>query len=339
MSEPQNPKKDKFSHEVRLLLASLLSMAVILLWARFFAPKPRVTPPQPTSTSQTAPAPGATGQPATSASPSQERGAPGRGVPAATTVASQAKVAPKSDTQDRTIVVENDLYRVEFSNLGAVVKSWQLKKYLDDSKPQRILDLVHPQAAEQTGGWPFAVVLDDPELEKEANVGLFVALVPEPGPQELEPKRPYAVLPTGPLKAPTSLQFSWSNGHLEITKTLHFDHSYVVRVETSAKLNGAPITAGLAWLGGFGDLTVTNPAPVETVDVYYSENGKLTNYPHKKLEGPEKWAAGVWQGGKDWTGIEDRYFTAAFLPPNGAAHGNRKKPGPTIKSGRKHKWW
>jgi YidC/Oxa1 family membrane protein insertase len=95
-----------------------------------------------------------------------------------------------------------------------------------------------------------------------------------------------------------------------------------VRVEMTAKLNGAPILAGLAWRGGFGDLTVVNPAPVETVSTYSSESGKLTDLSYKKLEGPEKWGRGVWQGGKDYTGIEDRYFTAAFLPANGAAPGN-----------------
>jgi YidC/Oxa1 family membrane protein insertase len=302
VSEPQPQKKDKFSHEIRLLVASLLSMAVILLWARFFAPKTRSTPPQPQSAAQTAPAPPATAPkqpPAT-----QEKGSQPRNAAAARAVAPQASAAPKSDTEEHTIVVENDLYRVEFSNRGAVVKSWQLKKYLDDSKPQRILDVVHAQAAEQTGGWPFAVELDDPELEKEANGGLY-----------------QVSSAATTVEAPADAQFSWSNGHLEITKTFHFDRSYVVRAETSAKLNGAPITAGLTWLGGFGDLTVTNPAPVETVNVYYSENGKVVSYPHKKLEGPEKWPPGVWQGGKDWTGVEDRYFTTAFLPPNGAAPG------------------
>jgi YidC/Oxa1 family membrane protein insertase len=86
-------------------------------------------------------------------------------------------------------------------------------------------------------------------------------------------------------------------------------------------LNGKPITAGLGWLGGFGDLTVTNPAPVETVQTYYSEGGKVSTYLHKKLDGLDKWGPGVWQGGKDFVGIEDRYFTAAFLPANGAAPG------------------
>ena len=78
-----------------------------------------------------------------------------------------------ADAQERTIVVENALYRVEFSNRGAVVKSWQLKKYKDDAKPQRTLDLVHADSAQMTGGWPFSLVLDDPQLEKAANTGLY----------------------------------------------------------------------------------------------------------------------------------------------------------------------
>ena len=56
-------------------------------------------------------------------------------------------------------MVENALYRVEFSNRGAVVKSWQLKNYKDDSKPQKTLDLVHQQAAAETGGTPLGQVL------------------------------------------------------------------------------------------------------------------------------------------------------------------------------------
>jgi YidC/Oxa1 family membrane protein insertase len=288
VSEPQ---KKPLTAELRILVASLLSMGVILLWARFFGPKPPVVPPQANRPAQTAPAtPGVTPR-ASAGSPSPSRSA------VAASGTPPVSVPPKSDTQERPIVVENDLYHVEFSNRGAVVKSWQLKRYLDDSKPQRVLDLVHPQAAEQTGGWPFAVVLDDQQLESAANGGLY-----------------QISSPASNLNAPADVEFSWSDGHLEVTKRFHFDHSYVVRVETSAKLNGAPVKAGLAWLGGFGDLTVTNPAPVETVNAYYTENGKLAKFAHKKLDGPEKWAPGVWQGGKDWTGIEDRYFTAAFLP-------------------------
>jgi YidC/Oxa1 family membrane protein insertase len=291
-------QKDKFTPELRILVASLLSMGVILLWAKFFGPKPPVQPPQANRPAVSAPA---TPGPATSS--------PATSLPAAATAAAMApaapiSVTPVSDAQERNIVIENDLYRAEISNRGAVVKSWQLKKYMDDAKPQRVLDVVHPDASQQTGGWPFAVVLDDEQLQNAANAGLYQSSSTATS-----------------LHAPADAEFTWSDGHLEIKKHFRFDHTYVVRVETSASLNGRPIQAGLGWLGGFGDLTVTNPAPVETVSTYYSEGGKITTYLHKKLDGLDKWGPGVWQGGKDFVGIEDRYFTVAFLPLNGAAPG------------------
>jgi len=286
---PLGRPKDKFTPELRILVASLLSMAVILLWAKFFGPKQPVNLPQQNQPAQVSTAtPGNT----TPASTPSAAAAPAK-ISAATTPA----VSPTTDSQERTIVVENALYRVEFSNRGAVVKSWQLKNYKDDSKPQKTLDLVHQQAATETGGWPFALVFDDPQLGTLANSGLYKISSD-----------------SNSLEAPADLTFTWSDGHLQVTKKFHFDHSYTVNVETTVTNNGNHVMAGLGWLGGFGDLTVTNPIPVETVFIFYSESGKLTTLPHKKLDGPEKWG-NVWQGGKEFAGIEDRYFTAAFLPP------------------------
>ena len=291
-------QKDKFTPELRILVASLLSFAVIILWAKFFGPKPPVQPPQSNRPAVTAPAAPGAATPVP-ANPSQ---APA--IASAIAPAAAASVAVKRASQERTIVVENSLYRVEISNSGAVVRSWQLKNYKDDAKPQRVLDVVHPEASQQTGGWPFSVVLDDEQLQNAANAGL------------------YQISSDGTtLHAPAEVEFAWSDGHLEVTKHFRFDHTYVVRVEASVKLNGSPIPAGIGWLGGFGDLTVTNPAPIETVSTYYSEGGKISTFLHKKLDGVEKWGPGIWQGGKEFTGIEDRYFTAAFLPASGATSG------------------
>jgi YidC/Oxa1 family membrane protein insertase len=302
VSEPQ--KKFKLTHELRIVVASLLSLVVILLWAKFFGPKPPGVPPQGSRSVQTAPATPGSATPNTAA-PATNSTAGSRATGTSMSGVAQVAIPPKSEAQERTIVVENDLYRVEFSNRGAVVKSWQLKKYTDDSKPPRILDLVHAQAAEQTGGWPFAVALNDEQQESAANSALYQVSTPASN-----------------LHAPADAEFSWSDGHLEVTKHFHFDHTYVVRVETSAKFNGAPMVAGMSWLGGFGDLTVSNPAPIDTVSVFHDENGKLTTIMAKKLDGPEKWPHGVWQAGKDWTGIQDRYFTAVFLSPTGAPPGS-----------------
>jgi YidC/Oxa1 family membrane protein insertase len=305
-------QKDKFTPELRILVAALLSMVVILTWAKYFGPKPPSQPPQASRPGQTAPG---TSGPTAATSPTTA-GSQNPALPAVTAAAPPANVPRRSDSQERTITIENNLYRVEFSNQGAVVRSWKLKKYTDDTKPPQkcrdgsnppcVLDLVHQEASRQTGGWPFAVILDDEQLENAANGGLYQVSTS-----------------ANTLNAPADVEFTWSDGRLEVTKHFHFDHSYVVRAETSVKLNASPLKAGLAWLGGFGDLTVANPAPIETVTTYYSEGGKITNYPHKKLEGIDKWSAVAWhwQTGVDYAGIEDRYFAMAFLPPNGAAPG------------------
>jgi YidC/Oxa1 family membrane protein insertase len=290
---PIGPKKDKFTPELRILVASLLSMAIIILWTKYLGPKTPTHPPQQNPPAASAPATsGSSAQTPSQVSP------PPSLTPLTTSAAAVPAAPPIGDIQERTVVVENALYRVEFSNRGAIVKSWLLKKYKDDSKPQKILDLVHPKAAADTGGWPFSLVIDDPQLEKAANSGLYKFSGD-----------------STELSSPADLSFTWSDGHLEVTKKFHLDHSYVLNVETSVTYNGTRLHAGLAWRGGFGDLTVTNPIPVETVTTFYSENGKLSTFAHKKLDGPEKWG-NIWQGGKTFAGVADRYFAVTFLPPN-----------------------
>src|SRR3989475_5556417 len=241
-------QKDKFTPELRILVASLLSFGVIILWARFFGPKPPVQPTQANRPAQSAPA---TPGPATPpAAPSQATAPPSTMAPT-----KAASIAVKSDSQERTIVVENSLYRVEISNRGAVVKSWQLKNYKDDAKPERVLDVVHPEISQQTGGWPFSVVLDDEQLQNAANGGLYQLSSPATA-----------------LEAPAEVALNWSDGHLEVAKHFKFAHSYVVGVETSVKFNGRPMTAGLGWLGGVGDFTGSNPAPTENLGSYYSDS-------------------------------------------------------------------
>jgi YidC/Oxa1 family membrane protein insertase len=298
VSEPQ--KSTGLRPELRILVASLLSMFVIIAWAKFFAPK---GPPPSQQTNK----------PAVTAPANPEQTVPpigGSSAPAATTMAASKNppAAAKSDTQERTIVVENGLYRVEFSNRGGVVKSWKLKNYKDEAKPQRVLDVVHQDASQELNAWPLSVSLSDANLDQSANTGLYKSST---GSSEA----------TTTLTAPAELDFSWSDGHLEVTKHFKFDDSYVVQTEVSAKLDGKPVTAGLAWLGGFGDTTVQNPIPVETVSTFYSEGGKLNDFVHKKLDDQGKWGPALWQGGKDWAGIEDRYFTAVFLAPVGASPG------------------
>jgi len=311
----ESQKSTGLRPELRTLVASLLSLFVIIAWAKFFAPK--APPPSQQPNKPAASAPATSGQPAAPVG--------GTSTPVATSVAPvTAPPGPaKSDSQERTIVVENDQYRVEFSNRGAVVKSWQLKKYKDDAKPQRILDVVHQDASQELNAWPLSVSLGDPNLDQTANAGLY-QLAAFHATVSGAPDQPAATSRSDgavSFSAPVTFVFSWSDGHLEVTKQFKFADSYVVQTEVSAKLDGKPVTAGLSWLGGFGDTTVQNPIPVETVSTFYSEGGKLNGIVHKKLDDNGKWGPPLWQGGKDWAGIEDRYFTAVFLAPTGTQPG------------------
>ncbi len=271
----------ELSLERRALLAAVLSLAVIYGWGLLFKPPQPPKPPQ-----------AHVQQPATQ--PAEKP--PASATPAAAQAAPAAPPQAKGATQEKTIVVENGLYRVELSNRGGVVRSWQLKKYKDDAKPPRTLDLVHRETAQQTGGWPFSIALEDPELEKQANTALFEVA---PGAATLE--------------VPAEIVFEWSDAHLAISKRLKFDRSYVVQLETSVTLDGRPLAHGVAWLGGFGDTTVYMPA--ETVQVLASAGGKLESLPYKKLGTPDQPAQRLRQiGSFDYVGIEDRYFAAVFLP-------------------------
>ena len=68
--------------------------------------------------------------------------------------------------------VENEWYRITFSNRGGQVKHWILKKYNDTAgKP---LDMVQPQAAARFG-FPLSFFTYDQALTKQLNQALYQA--------------------------------------------------------------------------------------------------------------------------------------------------------------------
>ena len=69
-------------------------------------------------------------------------------------------------------VVENELYRITFTNRGGAVKSWVLKKYkADDEKTP--LDLVN-QAGAAKFGLPLSLFTYDAGLKNRLNSALYV---------------------------------------------------------------------------------------------------------------------------------------------------------------------
>jgi YidC/Oxa1 family membrane protein insertase len=205
--------------------------------------------------------------------------------------------------EERSIVIESNLYRVEISNRGAVVRSWQLRQFTDDHTPPRTLDLVHADAAQQSGSWPFSLVLDDPQQESAVNNALFEITSPATAPAA-----------GAVLHAPAELTLVWSDGHLEVTKRLNFNATYIVNVQTSVSLDGKPLRSSLAWVGGFGDSTAYRAAA--QTQVFTSAAGKLNTLAAKNLgKSGQTTVRETLPGPFDFVGIEDLYFAAAFLPP------------------------
>ena len=285
-------ERKEMSTETRSLLAAVLCLFVIGWSLIYKPPQPPPNNPAPAVTNSYKPAP---------AIP------PGTGAKSAAAPSAPATLRAAGD--ERSIIIESDIYRVEISNRGATVRSWQLKKFTDDNKPPRVLDLVHADAAQQSGSWPLSVALDDPDQESAVNTALFEITssgkIPDPGTV---------------LHAPAEISLAWSDGHLEVTKVLKFNESYIVSVDTSVKLDGKPLHIGIAWAGGFGDSTAYRAALQTTV--FNSAAGKFNTLAAKNLgkSGQTSTRANI-AGTFDYVGIEDLYFAAAFMPPF-TAHGD-----------------
>ena len=287
------------SDQARVALAFALALLVMVGWYFLNPPKPQ-PPPGSAGTAATRNAPNA---PGTAGAPSSPVAQPNQPVAAGSTGATSAP--PVSATGERSIVVESDLYRVELSNRGGVVRSWELKKYTDEGNPPRTLDLVNADLARQTGGWPLSLQLADSQQESTANQSLYVVKASsDRGAENTE----------NTIVPPAQIEFRWSDGKLDVTKTLKFDRSYVVGLETSVRQNGSPASYSVAWRGGFGDVTAFRAA-VQTL-VFNGRAGSVTNLATKNIGAPnQRSVAAEVPGTFDAVGIEDLYFAAAFLPP------------------------
>ena len=115
------------------------------------------------------------------------------------------------------------------------------------------------------------------------------------------------------MQAPADVTFHWSDGHLDVTKKLSFTPDYELTVECAVTVDGKAMPVAIAWRGGFGDKEVYNAA--QLVTVFYKQNGKLNLLQYKKLGVSGNQAEPAVQSGPlEYLGIEDQFFTAAFIP-------------------------
>jgi YidC/Oxa1 family membrane protein insertase len=272
MAEKSNPSKE-LSMEARLGIAVVLMCAVLFVTPYFnrqaspppkTAAKARVEEPKPVP--------------------------PPPPAPVASPVAASAATLSASIAAEKELdlpPLETDLFRIEMTNRGALVKSWTLKKYRDsDGKP---LELVSAAGVAKTG-FPFSIQIADRPLEWAAvNNALFAVKEIDGG-----------------------FEFEYSDGRTYAKKTIRLNPgSYLAEVRTEVRESGVPMKHRLAWRGGFGDSTVPN-APTTKRAVWFNiTDNKLVEHgaDHAK-SGPQ-----VNSGNFAFAGFEDQYFAIVDLPP------------------------
>jgi YidC/Oxa1 family membrane protein insertase len=285
--------------DMRSMMAFFLLMLVVLLGYQYFF-KPQQPEPAPASQSQSQ------SQPAQTASQPAAPGQPAQPPTAASSVQAPAATPTVAAALETETTVENEEYKIVFTNRGAQVKHWILKKYSDTAgKP---LDMVQPQASEKFG-FPLSLFTYEPALNEELNKKALYQLTASGAQPSVTG---YAEVP-----ATNALTFHYAANGLEVVKTFRFDTSYVLIVEAEVKRNGAPVRALVQWPAGLGDMEEFVPSsqprsqvPISASSLFaWSLEGKQNSIAAKKVSGnatldqPYEYAA-----------ITDLYFAAAFLP-------------------------
>lgn len=274
---------------------SLTTFAIVafaaLMAFQYFKPKENTPAPETQTQQQTQQMgqPAAPGQPASAAATAA----------AAPTVAVDTKAIVASTETETT--VENEMYKIVFTNRGGLVKQWILKKYFDSSgKP---LDMVQPELAARFG-FPLSLFTYEPALTSQLNQALYQVTVS--GAQSSSPAR---------LLAPGTLTFRYAQNGIDVVKTFHFDSSYVIGVDTEVRRNGLPVRALVAWPAGLGDMEEFLPAsqtrsPLPTPSqIIWSLGGKQDTTNATKVSGNA-----TFDQPYEYAAVSDLYFAAAFLP-------------------------
>jgi YidC/Oxa1 family membrane protein insertase len=290
LSEFQNPQNQPGGIDKRVMIIFAMTMLVLVLAQQY------MVKPQPPSNPQTAKnAPAAASNPGAAPEASGARSAIASGAASAAASGATQPVPALQAASEKTTVVENDLYRITFTNRGGLVKSWILKKYTDNKGQE--LDLVQQQAAAQYG-YPLSLWCGDGPLRERLNGALYVASE--------------SVASANGNDSAKDLSFEYADGDLAVKKEFHFDRSYAVGVKTSVRRGGSYVTALPAWPAGFGDATGLPSYAEQRLD--YVATGEDVKRLKLDKKGSAISGGRVDTGNFQWVGASDAYFGAVFLP-------------------------
>jgi YidC/Oxa1 family membrane protein insertase len=291
LNEIRNPQHEPGAEQRPIIVFAVIM--VLLLAGQYVVGKfGQQRPPAPAPTTSNAPTPKTEDKPVTSQNPpatQQTVAAAKAAVGTMPAPAAQKQAASETDT-----TIENDVVKIVFTNKGAQVKHWILKKHLSDDRKSQ-LDMVNARAAE-AHGYPLSFFSWDAELMNKLNGALYVASL------------------TGDQQAPATVTFEYANGGVTAKKVISVDKDYVVHVATEVTQNGVAVQAFPQWPSGLGD-QLTGPGYAST-RIDWQTPEKIER--HAAREGmifrSHISDGETLSGTLPWGGVVDQYFAAVFLP-------------------------
>jgi YidC/Oxa1 family membrane protein insertase len=279
--------------ERRVLIAVILSMAVLYAYQAFLAPPP--DPAQKPAQSQSAPP--ASSPPSSAPPPATAAPAP---APAAASRLPQALVA---ESGEREITVETADVQAVLTNRGARIVHWRLKGYLDDEgKP---VDLV-PSALPAGQLTPFALRFDDPQLTDRANSAIYRVSGD-------------TAAKLNATAAAASLVFEYQDASgLHIRKEFRFEpRDFLMTFSVAASQGTAMLKPAVTWGPGLGDAGAVSGGGsfftgnyVQAPQAIFHQDGKVVRVTSSNL--PKEPAH---ESEFRFAGIDDHYFLAAVIAP------------------------
>ena len=288
--------------EKRVIIAVVLSFLVLYLYQAMFVPPPK--PPDKSQQPQAQSATGAQtgGSGAGSGSRPGEEPAAGAANPANAPTASAAPApAPQAPvatlvaaSSEQDIVVDMPTVRAVFTNRGAVLKNWRLKRYTDDKKTP--VDLV-PQTL-RGATRPFSLETGNAAVDARLNTALFRV---DGGGATADPRTHVQLL---------GFEYRDASG-LAARKTFTIDpENYTVVATIDVTENGQP--ANVAIMMGPGPGTVEGSVAnqyLQKAEGIVSRAGSVQRLDAKTIMNQP-----VSEGTLSWAGVDDHYFLSTALP-------------------------
>jgi YidC/Oxa1 family membrane protein insertase len=291
--------------EKRVIIAVVLSFLVLYAYQSLFMPKPATRPPARAAQSQTATGTGAGGASAagTQTQATQPAGAgpatPGTAPSAAAAqAAAQAPAGGKvdvlvGDTAEQDVLVDTATIRAVFTNQGATLKHWSLKRYTDNAG--NALDLVPRNVLRNVR--PFSIDTANASVDDRLNSALYRV---EGGGPSTDPK-------TGIVQV--AFDYQESSG-LRARKTFAIDPKNYT-VEASVGLSSGIEIANLALKMGFGLSDIgagtSSQYSKKPSGVLYRA-GSVERYDAKAIV-----TQPAYEGDVRWAGVDDHYFMSTAL--------------------------